>query len=425
MIKIHLLLAAVTIAFSSFSQSVSDYTYDDGRVNDFTIVEDILEKKYPGYKQYADQLHNDIANQVNFGGGSRDVNGVLVIPVVFHVVWKEVAENISDAEVMGQLNVMNEDFMRLNADTVNMRAVFDPIKGSPNIKFELAGIERRQTNADFNIDFGGGLYDAIKDSNEGGSNAWNTTTYLNIWVGNLKSFGQGSQILGYAYPPMGTAGWPAGQSPADPNDDGVVIHYEAFGASGTFNGNTLKGRTTTHEIGHYLGLRHIWGDGDCSADDNVGDTPIAFDRSSFDCNKFKNTCNSGTVGDYPDMVENYMDYSSETCQNSFTKGQGDFMRNVLVNLRPNNYYVESDGKEVTTGFLLFPNPSSGIVNYRINDNELPSNLRVYSMSGKIVYSQVLEESRGTINIPELAEGVYNISAKGAGYKHIEKIVISK
>src|SRR5690606_22725573 len=162
--------------------------------------------------------------------------------------------------------------------------------------------------------------------------------------------------------------WPAGT--IDGLSDGVVIQFQCFGSNNPNplpnpdgSGDILEvlGRTVTHEVGHYLGLRHIWGDGDCTAQDGVDDTPNATGQSDFDCDASKNTCVDNIFGvDLPDMIENYMDYSAEDCQNSFTQGQVDIMHGVLDNERYD--LVHGNPASVSTldeiSLSIFPNPAN-------------------------------------------------------------------
>ncbi len=227
---------------------------------------------------------------------------VITIPIVFHVVYRTSAENISDAELMSQLQVLNDDFRRLNSDTDGTwsqaadteiqfcLATVDP-NGNPT-----TGITRTSTSTN-----GFGTNDAVKFSSNGGKDAWPRNDYLNFWVCNI-----GGGILGYAQFPGGSAA-----------TDGVVNDYRytgTIGSSAPFN----LGRTATHEVGHWLNLRHIWGDGNCNADDFVSDTPTS-DAANYGCATGHVSCNS------TDMVQNYMDYSDDGCMNLFTQGQKDRM----------------------------------------------------------------------------------------------------
>lgn len=222
----------------------------------------------------------------------------VTIPVVVNVIYKNGSQNISDAQIMSQLEVLNEDFRRLNADADNTwsQAI------DANIEFCLAsvdpngnpttGIRRKQTNKpSFSAN------DQMK-SNGQGLAPWDPTSYMNIWVCNLSS-----GLLGYAQFPGGPVA-----------TDGIVIDYAYFGTIGTATAPFDLGRTTTHEVGHYLNLRHVWGDGPCGADDFVGDTPES-DNPNYGCALGHVSC--GSV----DMVQNYMDYSDDACMNIFTEGQ--------------------------------------------------------------------------------------------------------
>ena len=236
----------------------------------------------------------------NFIQNPQRLNGTIVtIPVVVHVVYKTNAQNISDAQIQTQLDVLTDDFRRMNSDANNAwsqgvdaeiefcLASIDP-SGNPT-----DGIQRRKTNKpSFSAN------DFMKFNNKGGLDAWPAADYLNMWVCNL-----GSGLLGYAQFPGGAA-----------STDGVVIDYQYFGTIGTATAPFDLGRTGTHEVGHWLNLRHIWGDGGCSVDDFVSDTP-ASDNPNYGCATGHVSC--GTV----DMVENYMDYSDDVCMNLFTAGQ--------------------------------------------------------------------------------------------------------
>lgn len=386
------------LAFFSKGQDIENHRLSDGRINDYTIVEEALDKRFPGYIDQVNQWYQQSTQAVN-SQATRSSNQKLTINVVVHIVWKQSAENLSDFFVNEQIRILNESFQRQNADTTNMRSIFQPIAGNPNIEFVLAGIERVQTNTDFNPDFiGGTLYDDIKSYSTGGSSPWDPSSFMNIWVGKL----QGDFLAGYAYPPAGVPGWEG--NPATPGSvDGIVVDYRAFGPFGNFLGNPISGMTSVHEVGHYLGLRHIWGDGDCSADDNVADTPIAGSESQFDCNKNKNTCNQG-AGDLPDMVENYMDYSQESCQNSFTKGQADLMRMVVQVYRSGLLTPSVAGvKELENNEVsVFPNPATNFVNVSLSNRSSLKQINILDISGKML----LNTTELNVDLSSLKKGTY-------------------
>jgi hypothetical protein len=151
--------------------------------------------------------------------------------------------------------------------------------------------------------------------------------------------------------------------------DGTLMHYVNIGSNNpnqfaapynVYNGLTNTGKMLVHEAGHYLGLRHVWGDGDCSFDDYVLDTPKASAASQYNCNPTLNTCVDTINGqDLPNMIENYMDYSNAPCQNAFTKGQVDIMRAVLENQRANLVINGVEGIQIDKSVLVYPNPTNG------------------------------------------------------------------
>lgn len=272
---------------------------------------EVLERQllqHPTHRQALKAIEAQTALFVQQQAGVRSTTGALVIPVVVHVVYNTSEQNISHEQVKSQLQALNEDFRRTNADA-------DPTwpqAADTGIEFALAtrapngspttGITRTATSIT-----GFSTNDAIKHSGSGGKNAWPADSYLNIWVGPLEG-----NVLGYAQFPGGSA-----------STDGVVIGYKYFGTSGTATAPFNRGRTTTHEVGHWLNLRHIWGDGGCSADDAVADTPPA-DAPSYGCQTGKESCGGRN------MVQNYMDYSDDACMNLFTSGQKDRMQALLA-----------------------------------------------------------------------------------------------
>ena len=259
------------------------------------------------------QIEDFTRQRIQENGTQESIIGnIIVIPVVVHVIYNNAQENISQAQIQSQLDVLNEDFRRINTDADNRwsQAV------DTEIQFCLAtvdengnattGITRKSSST-----AAWGTNDAMKRSSSGGVDAWDTSQYLNMWVCNI-----GGGILGYAQFPGGSAA-----------TDGVVMSPQYFGSSAKGSDFYLLapfdlGRTTTHEVGHFLNLRHIWGDGDCTADDFVSDTPSS-DGPNRGCDPTHVSCGS------TDMVQNYMDYSDDACMNLYTAGQKARMRAVL------------------------------------------------------------------------------------------------
>ncbi len=236
--------------------------------------------------------------------GFRIVNGVVTIPVVVHVIYNTASENISDAQVLSQIDVLNKDFRRLNVDADNTW----PQAADSEIAFCMASVDPNgnPTNGITRTSTGVtafGTNDQMKFNSSGGKDAWPAGNYLNIWVCDISG-----GILGYAQFPGGAA-----------STDGVVIDYQYYGTIGTATAPFNLGRTATHEVGHWLNLRHIWGDGPCNVDDGVADTPTS-DAANYGCPIGHISCS--TV----DMVQNYMDYTDDACMNLFTSGQKTRMR---------------------------------------------------------------------------------------------------
>jgi hypothetical protein len=249
-------------------------------------------------------------------GMRRGRTGIIRIPVVVHVVYSTARENLSLAQIRSQIAVLNRDYRAKNPDHTKTPAPWMGLVGDTQIEFKLAsrdpkgkatnGVTRTPTTREsFGTD------DSVKSKKTGGVNPWPTDRYLNIWVCNL-----GDGLLGYAQFPGGPV-----------KTDGVVILNTAFGTTGTATAPFALGRTTTHEVGHWLNLRHIWGDTeDCSGSDFVADTPNAA-LPNYGKPKYPHiTCGNGPHGD---MFVNYMDYVDDVAMFMFTTGQVLRMRAVL------------------------------------------------------------------------------------------------
>ena len=268
---------------------------------------DICGYQQPQYNPIEEQQIKDYIN-------SNRTNSVITVPVVFHIVWQtgHPEQNVSDAQIISQIDALNRDFNLLNTDAANAPSIFTP--ANPNIQFCLAtrdpngnattGIIRRQSPV---AGWDPGNYMAYY--NLGGSEAWggpsssNPCPYLNIYVCNLNGSVIGVSTLGI-----------------------VIVDYAYFGTVGTLGSNYNKGRVATHEVGHWLNLRHIWGDANCG-DDLVNDTPT-HNAANFGCPTYphKSTC----TGTPTEMTMNYMDYTYDQCKYMFTQGQVDRMRATLT-----------------------------------------------------------------------------------------------
>ena len=245
------------------------------------------------------------------------------IPVVVHVLHRTNADDVSDEQVATQIDVLNEDYSAGNDDIKDVPPAFTDLIGNPRLRFALAttdpsgapanGVTRRRTTvATFGVD------DSMKAEATGGADPWDTARYLNIWVCRL-----GGGVLGYAQFPGGP-----------PETDGVVILTSAFGRGGSATAPFDLGRTTTHEVGHYLNLSHIWGEArvpTCEDSDFVDDTP-----NQWGPNFGKPTFPSSSCGNTPDgdLFMNYMDYVDDDTMVMFTEDQVTRMLAALEFSRP-------------------------------------------------------------------------------------------
>jgi hypothetical protein len=280
-----------------------------------------LVERYPAFKSNQAKIHDFTHRCIRGEVATRD--GITLIPVVVHVVHGTDAENISDDQVRSQITTLNEDFRATNADLSKVPEPFLDRVADARIEFELAsrdpdgkptsGITRTRTDRSsfHHVD------DDVKATPTGGTDPWDTRKYLNIWVCTLAG-----GILGYAQFPGGP-----------PRTDGVVILHSAFGTVGTATAPFDRGRTLTHEIGHYLNLSHIWGESrfaTCADDDHISDTPVQLDKN-FGTPTFPHfSCEDQPHGD---MFMNYMDYVDDEAMFLFTREQALRMAAALADAR--------------------------------------------------------------------------------------------
>ncbi|MHA4810032.1 T9SS type A sorting domain-containing protein [Flavitalea flava] len=363
-------------------------------------------------------------------GTSQGNNNVITIPVVVHVLYNSSNQNITDAQVRSQIDVLNRDYRKLNPDTLQIPAYFSSLAADCGIRFELArvdqngyattGIIHKHTNVQaFSVN------DAIKLTSKGGDDAWDRDSYLNIWVGNLS---QG--ILGYASPVGCTKG-----------TDGVTIRFTAFGTMGTAFAPFNLGRTATHEIGHWLNLIHIWGDASCG-NDQVDDTPQQQNSSSGNPSGIIVSCGNGSYGN---MYMNYMDFTDDIGMHMFTSGQrsrmqalfaeGGFRRPLLSSTAltavaiPNPNPPEPDPTasgdgENGAGFHIYPNPVINTVSVTITEpSHAGSLLEIYNLTGQKVLSFRITANLFQEDLSQLSRGIYfariNDGTKRDGFKLVK------
>jgi hypothetical protein len=235
----------------------------------------------------------------------RLVNGKVIIPVVVNVLYRTAAENISDAQIQSQIDVLNQDYTATNADFSSTPAEFSGVAANVGITFELVKINRKATTKS-----SWGTRDAMKKTKQGGLDPTSPATNLNIWACTI-----GGGILGYAQFPGGSAA-----------TDGVVIDSKYFGLSSAASYPYNLGRTASHEVGHWMNLRHIWGDASCG-NDLVADTPV-HKTSNFGVPVYPyvSTC----LPAHNEMTMNYMDYTDDRGMYMFTNGQKARMSALFV-----------------------------------------------------------------------------------------------
>lgn len=359
----------------------------------------------------------------------------ITIPVVFHCVYKTTTgvTNIPDSVFQRQIDVMNETYGLTNSNFSSTRSIFDTLATNTGIQFCLAafdpqgnpsnGIVRYQNSQNWLSSI---TNDAIKTTYP----PWDPSKYLNVWTCDMSLLGI-PIVLGYATFP----GEPAAT-------DGIVLQSEFVGFQNNGTSNNL-GRTMVHEVGHYLGLRHIWGDGQqssvpCDSTDYVDDTPHAADASQTDCDTTKNSCSTENVFwsqlgiDPPDMVENYMDYSTDGCMTMFTKGQSERMWSFLSTIRSdflsNSVSCASIGiNEHNPAFAdyvyVFPNPASDRLQVNLT-NASADNLEVtvYNSLGQIAATYPLSSLQNTLDISCLGSGIHFIKVHNPSNFCIKKII---
>lgn len=372
-----------------------------------------LKQQDPAFAIHHEEVKEYIRNnaETRFNGPASPTV-VVTIPVVFHVLYKNNVQNISDAQINSQLAILNADFRKLNADFNSVvPAVYQSLGADVEIMFckatqdpvgnETTGITRKQVPSSFV--FENSYYQAA------GQPAWNPTKYLNIWIGRFSNQG----LLGFAYPPSA-----AGQA-----FDGLCIGDQYFGNTGTATAPYNKGRTATHEIGHYFGLEHIWGDdfsacGTAANSDGVADTP-ATNNPYYDCPSFPDFTNACSFSGEGPMTMNYMDYTNDACMAFFTNGQKTIMRNTLNGPRASLLTsigctsLDVSDVEAIRAIAVYPNPVSQFFMITSPHHNIDK-VEIFNQNGQLVKTQKLEDVNNRVYVDEFESGVYYLRIYNQG-----------
>ncbi len=361
----------------------------------FTMEADsIMRSEHPRLESLDDFEHQLQKHIQSARKNHRFQGDVYLIPVVVHVVHNGesigTGSNISLAQVQSQIDVLNEDYRRKNGTPG-----YNSNSNGCDTKIEFVLAKRTSSGASSNgvdridrnsMGWSGPPYStSYIDATIKPASYWNPDEYFNLWVVDISG-----GILGYAQFPgySSLAGFNCNEGNA--NTDGVVIDYQTFGSTdkGTFPVLTApydKGRTATHEVGHWLGLRHIWGDGACGVDDFCGDTPEA-GAANFGCPTGTTSCSS------TDMIENYMDYTDDACMNIFTKDQDTRMRTVLETCPRRNSLLTSPALSTPlsddAGIAAIINPIIDYCNATITPKVLLKNYGTANLSSATIKYKV-------------------------------------
>ncbi|MEY4629233.1 MAG: hypothetical protein RLZZ595_1559 [Bacteroidota bacterium] len=355
--------------------------------------------------------------------GSLLSDNTIVIPVVVHVIYNQSFENISQEQIESQLVAINADFNRSNTDFSKVPSVFSKLSGNTNIRFELAktdpngratnGIIRKKSSRMMWSDD-----DKIKSAAFGGSDAWDATGYLNVWVCNTVP-----GLSGYASLPG-----------SELTKDGVVVRFDAFGTTGKVSAPFHKGRTLTHEVGHWLGLQHLWGDKQCG-DDGIQDTPKQRSGNSGDPVFPKLTaCNGTSDGE---MFMNFMDFTNDASMGMFTEGQKMVMRAQFSSTGKRNTFLNTKGLSTAWNdtqataiettkkqVSIYPNPVvSGNISISLNGGDnTGKHFAIIAANGQIVKTGYFQQAKCEVNVNTLPAGIYQVRLTDLGSNLFAKFV---
>ncbi len=348
------------------------------------------------------QAENFIKEKLATGSVSRIENGIFKIPVVIHNLYHTQDQKVSNEQVLAQLELLNKAFRRQNPDTVKTPAVFKPVAADCEIEFHLAtsdpirrstnGIIRKYTPVTTWV-----MDDKMKSSADMGDDPWDTRLYLNIWVCQMERFAGYSTVPG-----------------SDARLDGIVLGLAAFGAGQ---------KTIVHEAGHWMGLKHIWGDTYCG-DDGVDDTPKQASYTVGCPSTVRVTCGNSPTGD---MYNNYMDFTNDACMNLFTRGQKSRMQAVFSAGAARNSLMNSAGLDKPLIYesplpedgpqwlqiKMYPNPVSNTLylDFSYDIRWVGQTIFITNLVGQSIKNVSISAKNQSIDVSGFKPGIYFLAAK--------------
>lgn len=338
----------------------------------------------------------------------------LTIPVVVHVLWRTPEENISDEQILSQIEVLNLDFNKGNENQTIVSREFQGLIANVGIEFCLAsidpdgkpttGITRTQTIIE---NIGNQVDGSIYYTARGGKDAWDTDRYLNIWVADTPQLS-----IGFGSKP--------GEKP--PAEDGVIVNPLYFGTTGIAQAPFDRGRTTTHEIGHYLNLFHLTGnDQECNTDDHVEDTPNQ-ETEYFDCP----ATGSASCGS-KDLTVNYMNFVDDACMAMFTHGQALRMRAALFGARQGLLSTQNCSAPplfVEGTFRIFPNPARDYFCMVVDFGSTSQwDYQIIATHGGVVFEGQITDGQINTQYLSLAGGTYWVRVRVNDIWEIARLVV--
>jgi hypothetical protein len=372
--------------------------------------EQSIKQTQPQLTQRLLEVEQLIRQGMESGQWQRTQEGTLVIPVVFHNLYHLPSEKISEQQVQAQLKTLNDCFRMRNADTVNTRSVFKPYAADCEIEFRLAISDPRRRSTSGIVRYytpisSWKMGDDMKSTSKMGADGWDSKSYLNIWVCRMEKFAGFTSVIG-----------------SDPKLDGIVLDLGAIGAGQ---------KTLVHEVGHWLGLKHLWGDEYCG-DDGVSDTPKQASYTPGCPSTPRITCGNNPTGD---MYNNYMDFTNDACMTLFTEGQKRRMRTLLANGGLRGSLSNSPGlklpliaemplAEQDPTWLepkLFPNPATSYVQIDLSYDRrwVGQSYRIIDLQGRVRMQGAITSVIHQFELTGLDKGYYLLEARrtdGVVYK---------